>query len=180
MLKILDRSFGVEYAMMTSVHAYTSDQPLRDTVGKEFRRSRSAAVNIIPNVSHSPRWIEHLFPQLRSRIEGSALNVPVPQGSLLDLTTIIRDVDATVETVNAAVTAASALEPDIIEVTGDPIVSSDVIGNPRTLLFDSQATMRSAGRMLKTLSWYDNILSQAHRLLDVARIYGHLPKGGAS
>ena len=178
MLKILDRAFGVEYAMMTSVHAYTSDQPLRDTVGKNFRRSRSAAVNIIPNVSYSPRWIQRLLPHLKGKVEGSALNVPVPLGSLLDLTAILRDTAATVQDVNACLASAAAAEPAIIEVTDDPIVSSDVIGNPHTIVFDSQATMRSKKRMLKTLSWYDNSLAQASRLVDLARIYGQLEEGG--
>ena len=174
MLKVLDDRFGVEAAMMTSVHAYTSDQPLRDTAGRNFRRSRSAAVNIIPNASLSPQWIEHVLPRLRGRLDGSALNVPVPLGSLLDLTTTLGAADLAVEDVDAALTEAAAASPDLIEVTRDPIVSSDVIGNPHTLIYDAQATMRSKSRMLKTLSWYDNNFAHANRLIDITMAYGRL------
>ena len=171
LLKILDQAFGVDYAMLTSVHPYTSDQPLRDRVGTQFRRSRSAAVNIIPNVSQAPRWIEHLLPQLRGKIEGSALNVPVRQGSMLDLTTAIRDSGAGIEEVNAAVVRAAGAHPGVIESTDDPIVSSDVIGNTHSLVFDSQATMRTGKRLLKTICWYDYNRAQASRLLDLVKAY---------
>ena len=180
MLKILDEAFGVEYAMMTSVHAYTSDQPLRDTAGKYFRRSRSAAVNIIPNLSYAPRWIEYVLPTMKGKIEGAALNVPVPLGSLLDLNTFIKQTDASIEDVNAAVATAAAARPGLIEITEDPIVSSDVIGNPHTVVFDSQATMRSKKRMVKTLSWYDNSLAHASRLIDLVRAYGRLDVEGGT
>ena len=174
MLKVLDNAFGVQQAMITSVHAFTSDQPLRNTVGKYFRRSRSAAVNIIPNISHSPRWIEYVLPHMKGKIDGFALNVPVPLGSLLDLTVVIETTNTTVAEVNAALVTAAEANPTIIEVTDDPIVSSDVIGNTHTVVFDSQATMRSAKRMVKTLSWYDNSLAQASRLIDITKAYGQL------
>ncbi len=178
LLKIFDQAFGVDYAMLTSVHAYTGDQPLRDKVGTRFRRSRAAAVNIIPNVSPAPRWIEHLLPQFRGRLEGSVLNVPVSQGSMLDLTTVLRDSGAGIEAVNAAVVQAAGAHLDVIESAGDPIVSSDVIGNSHSLVFDSRATMRTGKRLLKTICWYDNNLAQACRLLDLVKVYRHVDAQG--
>ncbi|MCF7823527.1 MAG: glyceraldehyde-3-phosphate dehydrogenase [Candidatus Marinimicrobia bacterium] len=181
MVDILDKAFGVEYAMMTTIHAYTSDQPLRDTAAADFRRSRSAAENIIPNVNISPYWIEHILPRFKGKIEGSALNVPVPMGSLLDLTCVLNKGGATVEEVNDAMRKAAGSLSNYIEITEDPIVSSDVIGNPHSLLFDTKGTMKSSKRMIKTLSWYDNSLGQAGRLVDLALAYAKLGvEGGAA
>lgn len=181
MLDVLDKAFGVESAMMTTIHAYTSDQPLRDTAAENFRRSRSAAKNIIPNVNISPYWMEHILPRFKGKIEGSALNVPVPMGSLLDLTCVLTKADTTAEEVNDALRKAAADLPGYIEITDDPIVSSDVIGNSHSLLFDTKGTLKSSKRMIKTLSWYDNSLGQAGRLIDLTLAYGKLGvKGGAA
>ncbi len=181
MLDILDKAFGVEFAMMTTIHAYTSDQPLRDTATTDFRRSRSAAENIIPNVNISPYWMEHILPRFKGKIEGSALNVPVPMGSLLDLTCILSKGDTTVEEVNIAMREAAKTLSGYLEITEDPIVSSDVIGNTHSLLFDTKGTMKASKRMVKTLSWYDNSLGQAGRLVDLALAYGKLGvEGGAA
>ena len=138
-LKILDEAFGVDYAMLTTVHSYTSDQPLRDRAGSDFRRSRSAAENIIPNETPSPEWIQKILPEFKGRIEGSALNVPVPYGSLLDLTTVLKDSDFTIEKVNKVMDEMAKESPNIIEAVKDPIVSTDVIGNrhSRTIKVDS-------------------------------------------
>ena len=181
MLDTIDKAFGVETAMMTTIHAYTSDQPLRDTAAADFRRSRSAAENIIPNVNISPYWMEQILPRFKGKIEGSALNVPVPMGSLLDLTCVLSKPETTIEEVNEAMRKAAAALPGYIEVTEDPIVSSDVIGNAHSLLFDTKGTMKSSKRMVKTLSWYDNSLGQAGRLVDLALAYGKLGvEGGAA
>jgi glyceraldehyde 3-phosphate dehydrogenase len=181
MLDTLDKAFGIEYAMMTTIHAYTSDQPLRDTAASDFRRSRSAAENIIPNVNISPYWMEHILPRFKGKIEGSALNVPVPMGSLLDLTCVLTKGETTIEEVNDAMRKAARSLSGYIEITEDPIVSSDVIGNPHSLLFDTKGTMKSSKRMVKTLSWYDNSLGQAGRLVDLALAYGRLGvEGGAA
>ena len=174
MLDILDKAFGIEYAMMTTIHAYTSDQPLRDTAAADFRRSRSAAENIIPNVNISPYWMEHILPRFKGKIEGSALNVPVPMGSLLDLTCVLTKGDATAEEVNDAMRTSAKSLSGYVEITEDPIVSSDVIGNAHSLLFDTKGTMKSSKRMVKTLSWYDNSLGQAGRLVDLALAYAKL------
>lgn len=181
MLDVLDKAFGIEYAMMTTIHAYTSDQPLRDTAASDFRRSRSAAENIIPNVNISPYWMEYILPRFKGKIEGSALNVPVPMGSLLDLTCVLTKGETTVEQVNDAMRKAAEKLSGYIEVTEDPIVSSDVIGNSHSLLFDTKGTMKASKRMIKTLSWYDNSLGQAGRLIDLALAYGKLGvEGGAA
>jgi glyceraldehyde 3-phosphate dehydrogenase len=180
MLKILDEAFGVDYAMLTTVHSYTSDQPLRDKAGSDFRRSRSAAENIIPNMSPSPRWLQHIMPEFKGRVEGSALNVPVPNGSLLDLTTVLKKEGITREDVNAAVETYAKENPLVVGVVYDPIVSTDVIGDKRSVNFDSRATMMSPGRMVKTLIWYHTALTNAQRIIDMIVRYNELDKKGGS
>lgn len=178
MLRILDDAFGVDYAMLTTVHSYTSDQALRDRAGTDFRRSRSAAENIIPNDTPSPKWIQKIMPEFKGRVEGSALNVPVPNGSLLDLTTILHDPTVTVEMVGNAFAKAAKTIPDLVEVVVDPIVSTDVIGNTRSVVYDKKATMKSPGRMVKTLTWYHTELAMAARVLDVILAYSKIDKKG--
>jgi glyceraldehyde 3-phosphate dehydrogenase len=180
LLKIFNDNFGVDYAMLTTVHSYTSDQPLRDKAGHEHRRSRSAAENIIPNATPTPRWIPTILPELKGKVEGIALNVPIPNGSLLDLTTVFGRTGVTVEDVNHAIEKAANDLPGLIQVTDDPIVSTDVINNRHSVVFDKLATMKSPGRMMKTLAWYHTALAQACRILDVIRTYHNLQesKGG--
>ena len=180
MLKILDEAFGVDYAMLTTVHSYTSDQPLRDKASTDYRRSRSAAENIIPNETPSPRWIQHIMPEFKGRIEGSALNVPVPNGSLLDLTTILKKTGVTKEQVNDAVTAYAKKHPRVVRVVSDPIVSTDIIGDKHSVNFDLQATMMSPGRMVKTLTWYHTALATANRIIDLIKDYDELDKKGGA
>lgn len=183
MLKFFNEKFGVDHAMLTTVHSYTSDQPLRDKAGVDYRRSRSAAENIIPNETPTPRWIPSILPEFKGRIEGTALNVPIPNGSLLDLTMVFKNKDVTVEQVNELMYEASAKLPNLIQVAEDPIVSSDVINSRHAVIFDKLATMKSQGRMIKTLVWYHTALAQACRILDVIRTYHILQektqKGGA-
>lgn len=183
MLKYYDKNFGVDYAMLTTVHSYTSDQPLRDKAGTDFRRSRSAAENIIPNETPTPRWIPSILPAFKGKIAGTALNVPIPNGSLLDLTTVFKDPGVTVEDVTRVMYEAAKELPALIQVAEDPIVSSDVINNRHSVVFDKLATMKSQGRMMKSLIWYHTALAQACRILDVIRTYHLLQekteKGGA-
>jgi glyceraldehyde 3-phosphate dehydrogenase len=178
MLKILDEAFGVEYAMLTTVHSYTADQPLRDTAGTDFRRSRSAAENIIPNETPTPKWLQVIMPEFKGRVEGAALNVPIPAGSMLDLTTILRDKDTTVDDVNKAIEAVAAKIPGILEVTNDPIVSVDVVGNRHSVIYDKLATMKSKGRMLKILTWYHSTLAMAVNIEEVILAYHKLNEEG--
>jgi len=179
-LKVLDEAFGVDYAMLTTVHSYTSDQPLRDKASTDYRRSRSAAENIIPNETPSPRWIQHIMPEFKGRIAGSALNVPVPNGSLLDLTTVLKESGTTREQVNEAVTKYAEEHPRVAHVVQDPIVSTDVIGDSHSVNFDLQATMMSPGRMVKTLTWYHTALATASRIIDLIVTYDELDKKGGA
>ena len=177
MLKMLDESFGVQRAMMTTIHAYTSDQPLADAVGIDLRRSRSAVENIIPNTTFAPKIIEQIMPQFKGKLEGIAFNVPVPNGSCVDLTTELKHMPS-VEEVNEIVRkyAESSLK-GIVGFTNDPIVSSDVIGREETMVYDAKATMLTKNALLKNICWYDNGWGFSKRILDMVDAYAAL--GGA-
>jgi glyceraldehyde 3-phosphate dehydrogenase len=177
LLQSLDKALGVDYASMTTVHAYSSDQSLQDYAHEDFRRSRSAAENIIPNSNESARWVELVLPQFAGKLSGYALNVPVQRGSLLDLNCVMRNVGVGVEQVNEAMRAAAGDHPMLIAVTDDPIVSSDVIGCRQSLLFDSRATLKAGKRIVKVLAWYES-LGHACRVLDVVRHYSRLDSAG--
>jgi len=159
---------------MTTIHSYTSDQSLQDTVGTDFRCSRSASENIIPNSSEAEKWITELFPTLNDKVNCNALNVPVQKGSMLDLSIAFVDDTVGIEDVNSAIIEASELYPDIIGITNDPIVSSDIIGDPRSLVFDVKATMKGGNSFVKVLAWYDNGHCHAMRILDVIKAYSKL------
>ncbi len=179
MLKLLNDSFGVEYAGFTAVHSYTSDQSLRDKANVDFRRSRSAAENIIPLHTVMPRWLQYLFPEMENTIEGTIMNVPVPNGSMLDLTTGMK-ARVSADDVLHLMNESAAKYPGIIQVADDPIVSTDVIGKPYSLIFDKQALMVSPGKMLKTISWYHSALSVALRLKEIILAYHELEKKGGN
>jgi glyceraldehyde 3-phosphate dehydrogenase len=166
LLKVLDDAVGVERAMMTTVHAYTSDQKLSDTMAKNLRRSRSAAENIIPNWTWSPGVVEEALPHLQGRIGGMAVNVPVPNGSNLDLSTQIRK-ESSAEEINAIVRqAAAGSYAPWLQYADEPLVSSDVIGNSHSAVFDSLATISLDGHLVKTVTWYDNGWSYATRIVE--------------
>jgi glyceraldehyde 3-phosphate dehydrogenase len=179
MLKILSENFGVDYAMFTTVHSYTSDQPLRDKAGQDFRRSRSAAENIIPFAAIAAQWIEHLLPEFKGRIEGTAVNVPVPNGSVLDLTTVLKR-GIKKEELDAVMEAAASKWPGLIQVLDDPIVSTDVIDNKHSVVFDKQATMFSPGKMVKTLTWYHSAFAMAARIKELILAYHEADKKGGA
>ncbi|MCB2221241.1 MAG: glyceraldehyde-3-phosphate dehydrogenase [Bacteroidetes bacterium] len=180
MLKILAENFGVDYAMLTSIHSYTSDQPLRDRAGSDYRRSRSAAENIIPVDTIVPRWIEYVLPEMEGRIEGTLLNVPVPNGSVVDLTTVLKKSGVTKDEVIKAVAEKAKSMPNLIQVMEDPIVSSDVIDNSHSMIFDTQATMFSPGRMVKTLTWYHSAFAMANRIKELILAYHEADKKGGA
>jgi glyceraldehyde 3-phosphate dehydrogenase len=173
LLQSLDQALGVDCASMTTVHAYSSDQSLQNYAHKDFRRSRSAAENIIPNNNESARWVELVLPKFEGKLSGYALNVPVQRGSLLDVNCVMQAGTVTAEQVNGAMRAAAADHPTLIGVTDDPIVSSDVIGCRQSLLFDSLATIKAGKRIIKVLAWYES-LGHACRVLEVVRHYGRL------
>jgi glyceraldehyde 3-phosphate dehydrogenase len=165
--KILDDAFGIERGFMTTVHAYTNDQRLADVPHTEMRRSRAAAENIIPTETHSPRVVQSILPQLAGKLDGMALNVPVPDGSNVDLVTLMKR-RVTVEEVNEIVKSASLTTfKGIVEYTDQPIVSSDVVGNDHSAVFDGLSTFVLGGNMLKTITWYDNGWGYAMRVVEL-------------
>jgi glyceraldehyde 3-phosphate dehydrogenase len=154
--KVLQQAFGIERGLLTTVHAYTSDQRLIDAPHKDPRRSRSAATNIVPTSTGAARAIGLVLPELAGRLDGLAMRVPVPDGSLVDLTAELQQ-DVTEESVNAAMKeAAEGPLRGILEYCDQPIVSSDIIGNPHSTIFDSLLTQVIGGRMVKVIAWYDN------------------------
>ena len=136
MVKMLDESFGLKRAMMTTVHAYTADQPLADAAGVDLRRSRSAVENIIPNTTKAPSIVEDIMPQFSGKLDGIAFNVPVPNGSCVDLTTELNNVPSVEEANEAIKKFSEGTLKGIVGYTEDPIVSSDVIGREETMVFD--------------------------------------------
>ncbi|HRY33106.1 MAG TPA: glyceraldehyde 3-phosphate dehydrogenase NAD-binding domain-containing protein [Bacteroidales bacterium] len=180
LLKAFDDAFGVDYATWTAIHEYTADQPLRDVAGRDFRRSRSAAQNIIPNVSPSVKWIPYIIPGLRDRVEGTALNVPVPSGTLLDLNTFIRKDDVSLDDMHAALMAMAERIPHIVRIEHDPIVSSDVIGDQHSVVYDIQAAMKSSGKIFKTMSWFHSAASIPARIKELILAYEELDKKGGA
>ena len=167
----------VDSVSITSIHSYSSDQPVQDYAGSDYRRSRSAAENIIPNTHEAGNWLPNLLPHLEGRVTTSALNVPIQRGSLLDVSLAFIDDSITVDAVNDAIRSASRSRPELIQVSEDPIVSSDVIGQSCTVLFDAPGTIKAGSRMIKLLGWYEN-LGHAARLLDVARLYTEMEAAG--
>jgi glyceraldehyde 3-phosphate dehydrogenase (phosphorylating) len=165
--KILDDTFGIDRAFMTTVHAYTNDQRLADVPHAEMRRSRAAAENIIPTETYAPRVVMGILPQLAGKLDGMAQNVPVPDGSNVDLVALVHRT-VTAEEVNAAVQAA-ARGPfrGVLEYTEQPIVSSDVIGNDHSAVFDALSTSVLGGNLVKTITWYDNGWGYAGRVVEL-------------
>jgi glyceraldehyde 3-phosphate dehydrogenase len=154
--KVLQDNFGVERAFMMTAHAYTNDQRLQDLVHKDLRRARAAAVNIIPTTTGAARAIGEIMPELKGKIDGIALRVPIPDVSIVDLTASLKK-EVTKEAVNAAFkNAAEGSLKDILEYTEDPIVSSDVLHSTYSAVFDAQSTMVIDKNFVKVLAWYDN------------------------
>jgi glyceraldehyde 3-phosphate dehydrogenase len=166
--KVLDDAFGIKSGIMTTVHAYTNDQRVADTPHSDLRRARHAAENIIPTSTGAAKAIGQVLPALDGKLDGMAMRVPVPDGSIVDLVVVSRDV--TVAEVNAAMKAASeGAMKGILEYTEDPIVSSDIIGNPASSIFDSGLTKVLNGTMVKVVSWYDNEWGYSNRVVDLLK-----------
>jgi glyceraldehyde 3-phosphate dehydrogenase len=173
LLKIISAQHQLVCASMTTVHSYTSDQALQDYAGSDFRRSRSAAENIIPNTHDAANWLGHILPDFEGRVLTSALNVPIHEGCLADVNLVFEDTSISAEQVNEVMRESVVAHPGVVDVVEDPIVSSDVIGSALSLLFDTKGTIKAGDSIVKTLSWYEN-LGHAARLLDVVRLYGAL------
>ena len=174
MLKILNEYNEIECSSLTTVHSYTSDQPLLDIANPDLKRSRSAAKNIIPNINLSSSWVEKVLPEFKNKIFSTALNVPVQFGSLLDVTTIFKNDIKNEDEVNSIMDDAVLRFPDLIKVVDDPIVSSDVVGIKESIVFDRVGTLKISDNMVKTLAWYDNGYNHASRILDVISLYKDL------
>ena len=164
-LRVIDDNFGVDRAMFTVVHAFTNEQRLADVPGGDLRMSRAAAENIIPAATNSPDIVEKVMPEMAGRLSGIALNVPVADGSNIDLVAFINKATTTKD-LNAAMKQA-ADGTDVIGYTEDPIVSSDVIGSPHSAIWDGQAAMVIGGTMIKAIVWFDNGWGYAARVVDV-------------
>ena len=166
--KVLHDSFGIREGIINTVHAYTNDQSLADVPHSDWRRSRAAAENIIPTSTGAARAVGQVLPELNGRLDGIASRVPVPDGSVVDLFAELER-DVTTGEVNAALREA-AQGPrfkDVLEYTEEPVVSSDIIGNPHSSIFDASFTQVGGGRFLKALSWYDNEWGYSNRVCDV-------------
>jgi len=174
MLKMLDDAYGVSRAMMTTVHAYTSDQPLADAAGIDLRRSRSAVENIIPNSTFAPTIIEEIMPEFKGKLDGIAFNVPVPNGSCVDLTTELNTLPSVDEANEMVKQFSQTTLNGLVGYTDDPIVSSDVIGRDETMVYDAKATMITKDALLKTICWYDNGWGFSKRILDMVDAYAEL------
>jgi glyceraldehyde 3-phosphate dehydrogenase len=165
--KILDDRFGIEEGLMTTVHAYTNDQRLADVPHKDLRRSRAAAENIIPTTTGAARAVGKVLPRLKGRLDGLAMRVPVPDGSIVDLTCRVR-AKPTRDDVNTAIREA-AVGPlaRIVEYSEAPLVSSDIIGNPHSAIFDALSTRAEGDGWVKVLAWYDNEWGYSNRVVDL-------------
>ncbi len=168
--KVLHENFGIKYGFMTTVHAYTNDQRLSDFYHKDLRRARAANENIIPTTTGAARAVGKILPELAGKLDGVAMRVPVPDGSTVDLVTLL-DKTVTAEEVNKAVEKAANNEmKGIIQYNTAPIVSSDIIGNSHSSIFDAPFTKVLQGNFVKTVAWYDNEWGYSCRVVDLVKL----------
>jgi glyceraldehyde 3-phosphate dehydrogenase len=166
-VKAVNDAIGVEEGLMTTIHSYTNDQSILDFPHKDLRRARSAAINIIPTTTGAAKAIGLVIPELKGKMNGMAVRVPTVNGSLVDLVVMVKK-EASVEEINAAVKAAAEGEmKGILQYSEDPLVSTDIIGNPHSSIFDSLSTMKIGAKMIKLISWYDNEYGYSSRCVDL-------------
>ncbi|MFT7670289.1 MAG: glyceraldehyde 3-phosphate dehydrogenase [Planctomycetota bacterium] len=175
--KVLDEAFGVSHGLMTTIHGYTNDQRILDLPHSDLRRARAAAVNIIPTSTGAARAVGKILPKLAGKLDGCSMRVPIPDGSMVDLVAHTKK-KVSIESIQAAFKAAakSGDLKGIVEYTEDPIVSSDIIGNSHSAIFDATATMVIADNMVKVIAWYDNEWGYSNRVVDLMR-FSHRLKG---
>jgi glyceraldehyde 3-phosphate dehydrogenase len=166
MVKVLDEAFGVDRGFMTTIHAYTADQNIQDGPHRDLRRARAAAVNIVPTTTGAAKAVGLVLPELQGKLDGFAVRVPTPDGSMTDLTAVLKT-ETTADEVNAAFekAAGSSLE-GILEFSTAPLVSTDIIHNPHSCIFDSEQTM-AHGTLVKVVGWYDNEWGYSCRTVDL-------------
>ena len=171
MAKVLDDTFGIERGLMTTIHAYTNDQKILDFPHSDLRRARAAALNMIPTTTGAAKAISLVLPQLKGKLDGYAMRVPVPTGSATDLTVELKTA-ATTEEINAAIkSAANGALKGILVYTEDPIVSTDIVTDPASCIFDSGLTYTN-GNLAKVVGWYDNEWGYSNRLVDLVALVG--------
>jgi len=169
-VKVLHDTVGVKHGLMTTIHAYTADQRLQDMPHRELRRARAAAINLIPASTGAAKAIGLVIPELNGKLHGFAVRAPVPTGSVVDLT-VECNRETSVEEINDAMKAAAASGPlqGFLKYTEDPIVSTDIVKNPASSIFDSQLTAVMDGTMVKVVSWYDNEWGYSNRVVDLVQ-----------
>ena len=166
MAKVLDDNFGIEKGYITTIHAYTADQNLQDAPHKDLRRARAAAYSIVPTSTGAAKAVGLVLPHLEGKLDGCAMRVPIPDGSLTDLTVLLKN-PATAAEINAAMKkAADGPMKGVLEYTEDPIVSIDIVGNPHSCIFDSGMTSAN-GTLIKVVGWYDNEAGYSNRAADL-------------
>ena len=171
MAKVLNDAFGIEYGVINTIHAYTNDQRLADVPHSDWRRSRAAAENIIPTTTGAARAVGVVLPELKGKLDGIAMRVPVPDGSIVDLNVEL-NTDINADDIRQAVKEASATDRlnSILQYEDTPIVSSDIIGNPHSSIFDAPFTTVLGKRFVKTLNWYDNEWGYSNRVVDLINL----------
>ena len=180
MAKILNDAFGIETGVINTIHAYTNDQRLADVPHKDWRRSRAAAENVIPTTTGAARAVGKVLPELNGKLDGIAMRVPVPDGSVVDLVVRLNQ-DVTEERVKEAVRSASETDKlaPILEYQEEPVVSTDIIGNSHSSIFDAPFTQVIDGSLVKTLNWYDNEWGYSNRVVDLMDILARFDSGTA-
>ena len=169
--KVLHENFGIERGIMTTIHSYTGDQRVLDAPHSDLRRARAAALNMIPTKTGAAQAVALVLPELKGKFDGLAVRVPTPNGSLTDLT-FVASKEVSVEAIQAAVKAAAEGElKGVLEYTEDPIVSTDIVGNPHTSIFDATET-KVIGNLVKVLSWYDNEWGYSNALVRLTSLVG--------
>lgn len=169
--KVLQDNFGIKSGLMVTVHAYTGDQRIHDAPHKDLRRARAAALNIVPTSTGAARAVSLVLPELKGKLDGYAMRVPVPTGSVVDLT-FIPEKEATVEAINAAMKAAAEGELEgVLEYSEEDLVSTDIVGDPHTSIFDSKLT-KITGDQVKVVSWYDNEWGYSNALVRLTALVG--------
>lgn len=170
LVKVLDDNFGVERGFMTTIHAYTGDQRLLDAPHSDLRRARSAAINIIPTSTGAALAVGEVLPHLRGKLNGNAVRVPTATGSLTDFSCVLKR-GTSVEELNALFRDVSLRElRGVLQFSDEPLVSSDIVGNSHSSIFDSLSTMVVDGNFVKLVSWYDNEVGYSHRMIDLIKI----------
>jgi glyceraldehyde 3-phosphate dehydrogenase len=170
LVKVINDNFQIEKGLITTIHAYTNDQNVADMMHKDLRRARAAAINIIPTTTGAAKAIGEVIPELKGKLDGMAMRVPVANGSVTDLVATVKK-NVSIEEVNSVLKAAADNElKGILEYCEDPIVSSDIIGNEHSCILDAISTCVIGDNLVKVIGWYDNEWGYSNRMVDLAEL----------